>query len=73
MPGHGAAVGRVTDVSWDEDLGEALRERRIAVLEENVWPVLAADLLAASDGAVTRDRLLPDRPDAARPLTGHPR
>lgn len=69
VPEHGAEVGRVTDVSWDADLGEALRERRIAVLEENVWPVLAADLLAASDGAVIRDQPLPDESDDARPLT----
>jgi uncharacterized protein (TIGR02679 family) len=44
VPDHGAAVGRVTDVAWDAGLAEALRERRIAVLEENVWPDLEADL-----------------------------
>lgn len=47
VPEHGAGVGRVTDVPWDADLAGALRERRVAVLEENVWSVLAADLRAA--------------------------
>lgn len=41
---HGAPVGRVTEVPWDSRLAPAMRERGIAVLEENVWRDLLDDL-----------------------------
>lgn len=43
---HGSPVGRVTEAPWDAKLAPAMRERGIAVLEENVWHVLLADLAA---------------------------
>lgn len=41
---QGAGVGRVTDVPWDPGLASVMRERAVAVLEENVWDDLRADL-----------------------------
>jgi len=41
---HGAPVGRVTEIPWDLRLASAMRERGIAVLEENVWGDLRDDL-----------------------------
>lgn len=45
---HGAPVGRVTDVAWDAGLAPAMRERCVAVLEENVWGDLRDDLADAA-------------------------
>ena len=44
---HGVSVGTVADAAWDDELGQVMRARGVAVLEENVWPVLRGDLAAA--------------------------
>ncbi|WP_214408184.1 TIGR02679 family protein [Pseudonocardia lacus] len=44
VPATGRPVGRVTEAPWDADLATAMRERGVAVFEEQVVELLLADL-----------------------------